>query len=107
MMNLGKMMKQVQQTQQKMQELQTKLAATEVEGQAGGGMVKVTMTGKGELRRVKLDPTIVDPADVGMLEDLVVAACNDARAKSEALTAEETQKLVGGLGLPPGMKLPF
>ncbi|MCC6470662.1 MAG: YbaB/EbfC family nucleoid-associated protein, partial [Alphaproteobacteria bacterium] len=86
---------------------QSRLEATEVAGAAGGGMVQVTMTAKGNLRRVRIDPSLVDPKEVGVLEDLIVAACNDARAKGEALVQEESQKLLGGLPLPPGMKLPF
>ncbi|MCC7045194.1 MAG: YbaB/EbfC family nucleoid-associated protein, partial [Alphaproteobacteria bacterium] len=86
---------------------QSRLEATEVAGAAGGGMVQVTMTAKGNLRRVRIDPSLVDPKDTGVLEDLIVAACNDARAKGEALVQEESQKLLGGLPLPPGMKLPF
>jgi len=106
MKNLGALMKQAQQMQAKMAEMQEKLAATEVVGRAGGGMVEATMTGKGEVKRLRIEPAAVHPADVGMLEDLVVAACNDARVKAEAMSAEETQKIMGGLGLPPGLGLP-
>ncbi len=107
MKNLGNMLKQAQAMQAKMTEMQERLAALEIEGQAGGGMVKATITGKHELKRVKIDKSLVDPNEVEMLEDLVVAACNDARAKIEAAIAEETQKLTAGMPLPPGMKLPF
>lgn len=107
MKNLANMMKQAQEMQAKMAEVQSRLEATEVAGAAGGGMVQVTMTAKGNLRRVRIDPSLVDPKEVGVLEDLIVAACNDARAKGEALVQEESQKLLGGLPLPPGMKLPF
>lgn len=107
MKNLGQMMKQAQQLQERMAEMQAKLAELEVTGTSGGGMVSVAMTGKGEVKRVKVDPKLVDPAEVEMLEDLIVAACNDARAKSEARLAEEMGKLTGGLSLPPGFKLPF
>ena len=107
MKNLGNMLKQAQAVQQKMAEMQEKLAALEVEGQAGGGMVKATISGRNELKRLKIDKSLVDPNEVEMLEDLVVAACNDARVKVEAAVAEETQKLTAGLPLPPGMKLPF
>ncbi|MBL8698894.1 MAG: YbaB/EbfC family nucleoid-associated protein [Alphaproteobacteria bacterium] len=107
MKNLGNLMKQASAMQQKMAEMQEKLAQVEVEGQAGGGMVKVTVNGKGEMKRVKLEPSVVDPADVGMLEDLIVAAYGDARGKADAAMQEETQRLMGGLGLPPGFKLPF
>jgi DNA-binding YbaB/EbfC family protein len=107
MKNLGQMMKQAQQMQAKMAEMQEQLAAAEMTGAAGGGMVQVTMNGKGELRAVKIDPSLVDPRDVEVLEDLIVAAAQDAKSKVEAHVAEEMQKLTGGLNLPPGMKLPF
>lgn len=107
MKNLGQMMKQAQQMQTKMAEMQAALENVAIDGSAGGGMVSVTMTGKGELRKVKIDPKLIDPNDVEMIEDLVVAACNDAKQKVEAHVAEEMKKLTGGLSLPPGMKLPF
>jgi DNA-binding YbaB/EbfC family protein len=106
MKNLGNLMKQAQAMQQKMTELQERLAQMEVEGQSGAGMVRAVVNGKGEVKRMRIEPSVVDPADVGMLEDLIVAACNDARAKADAMNAEETQKLMGGLGLPPGLGLP-
>ena len=107
MKNLGQMMKQAQQMQAKMAELQEKLAVAEMTGVAGGGLVQVTMNGKGELRTVKIDPGLLAPDDVEVLEDLIVAAANDAKAKVESHVAEEMQKLTGGIALPPGMKLPF
>jgi len=107
MKNLGNLMKQAQQMQARMGELQARLAETEISGAAGGGMVQVTVNGKGEMRRVKIDPQLVKPEDVEVLEDLIVAASNDAKSKAEALMAEEMQKLTGGLNLPPGLKLPF
>ena len=107
MKNLGNMMKQAQQMQQRMAEMQQQLEGIEVTGAAGGGMVQVTLNGKGAMRRVRIDPKIVDPADVGMLEDLIVAAANDAKTKVEAHVQEEMQKLTGGLQLPPGFKLPI
>jgi len=107
MKNLGQMMKQAQAMQTKMAEMQDKLADLEVSGQAGGGMVKATLNGKSELRGLKIDPALVDPNDVEVLEDLVIAAVNDAKVKVEAAVAEEMQKVTGGLSLPPGMKLPF
>ena len=106
-MNIGQMMKQVQDVQAKMADMQARLAEAEVVGQSGGGMVVVTMTGKGEMKKIKIDPKIVDPADVEMLEDLIVAAANDAKQKAEAFIATETEKVMGGLNLPPGVKLPF
>ncbi|GAB4184094.1 MAG: YbaB/EbfC family nucleoid-associated protein [Thalassobaculales bacterium] len=104
---LGQMMKQAEAMQQRMAEMQETLQQTEVEGQSGGGLVKVTMTAKGEMRRVTIAPALADPAEIGVLEDLIVAACNDARARGDRLVAEEMQKLTGGLNLPPGFKLPF
>ena len=107
MKNLGQMMKQAQAMQAKMQEIQATLERSEVTGVAGGGMVIVTVTGKGEMRRIKIDPKLVDPNEVAMLEDLIVAAVNDARAKAEQQMQAEMAKLTGGLQLPPGFKLPF
>lgn len=107
MKNLGQMMKQAQQMQAKMAELQEQLAETELSGVAGGGMVQVTMNGKGEMRRVKIDPALIDPNEVEVLEDLIVAAANDAKAKIEAHVAEKMRDLTGGLSLPPGLKLPI
>ncbi|NBC33728.1 MAG: YbaB/EbfC family nucleoid-associated protein [Alphaproteobacteria bacterium] len=107
MKNLGNMMKQAQEMQAKMAEMQERLADLEISGQSGGGLVTVTLNGKGEVRSVKVDKTLVDPEDVEVMEDLLVAAFNDAKAKVESTVQEETQKLMGGLKLPPGMKLPF
>jgi nucleoid-associated protein EbfC len=107
MKNLGQMMKQAQQMQAKMAELQQSLDGAEIVGASGGGMVSATLNGKGELRKLKIDPTLVDPENVEMLEDLVVAACTDAKTKVDAYSAEEMSKLTGGLELPEGFKLPF
>ncbi len=107
MKNLAQMMKQAQQMQAKMAELQARLGEMEVAGQSGGGMVQATLTGKGELRRIKIDPSLAKPDETEVLEDLVVAAVNDARQRADAMVAEEMSKLTGGLQLPPGMKLPF
>jgi nucleoid-associated protein EbfC len=107
MKNLGNLMKQAQQMQAKMAEMQEKLAAMEIVGTSGAGMVNATVNGKGEVKRIKIDKSIVDPNDVEMLEDLIVAAINDARGKVEAHAASEMEKLTGGLGLPGGFKLPF
>jgi len=93
--------------QAKMQEMQARLAEMEIEGAAGGGLVKVTVSGKGDVKRLKIEPSLVDPKEVEVLEDLIVAAIADGRAKADALSVEEMQKLTGGLGLPPGLKLPF
>jgi nucleoid-associated protein EbfC len=107
MKNLSGLMKQAQQMQAKMQEMQSKLEGMEIEGEAGAGLVKVMLNGKGDLRRIKIDPKVVDPADAEMLEDLIVAAHGNAKQKIEAAAAEEMQKVTGGMQLPPGMKLPF
>lgn len=106
-MNIGQMMKQVQDVQNKMADLQNRLGEAEVMGQSGAGMVVAHMNGKGELKKIKIDPKLADPAEIEMLEDLVVAACNDAKAKAETQVAAETEKVMGGLKLPPGVKLPF
>lgn len=107
MKNIGQMMKQAQAMQAKMQEMQAALERTEVTGASGGGMVSVTVSGKGEMRRVKIDPKLIDPNEVAMLEDLIVAAVNDARAKVDQQMQAEMAKLTGGLQLPAGFKLPF
>src|SRR5262245_61626504 len=105
MKNFTDLMKQAQQIQQKFAEAQERLAAVEAEGQSGGGMVKVTINGKGIAKRVQIDPTLADPKDVGMLEDLLLAAFNDAKSKVEAASADEMKKVTGGMPLPPGFKL--
>jgi len=107
MKNLGQLMKQAQQMQQKMAEMQAQLEAVEMTGAAGGGMVQLTLNGKGEVKRLKIDKAAVDPAEVEVLEDLIVAAFNDAKAKVNAHSETEMQKLTGGLALPGGLKLPF
>ena len=107
MKNIGQMMKQAQQMQAKMAEMQAKLDQVEMTGASGGGMVQVTLNGKGEMRRIKIDPTLVDPKDVEVLEDLILAAANDAKAKVETHVGAEMARLTGGLQLPPGIKLPF
>ena len=99
------LMKQAQQTQANMQKAQDELAALEVEGQAGAGAVKITMTCKHDVKRVNIDPSVMDDKD--MLEDLVAAALNDATRRVEALTQEKMGGLAGGMGLPPGFKMPF
>ncbi len=107
MKNLGQMLKQAQEMQSKMAEMQAKLEGVEVTGASGGGLVTVTLGGKGEVRKIKIDPSIVDAEDVEVLEDLITAGVNDAKAKLETRVAEEMAKLTGGLNLPPGLKLPF
>lgn len=107
MKNIGNMLKEAQKLQTRMAEMEQRLSETEMQGMAGGGLVTVTLNGKGEMRRIKIDKTLADPDEMEMLEDLVVAAANDARAKIEAYKLEEMQKVAGNLPLPPGMKLPF
>ncbi|MDB5316723.1 MAG: YbaB/EbfC family nucleoid-associated protein [Rhodospirillales bacterium] len=107
MKNLGNMLKQAQQMQTRMAEMQARLEAETVEGAAGGGMVKLTLSGKGELKRVTIDPALMTADDREVLEDLLLAAHADAKQKVEAMMAEEMQKATAGMNLPPGMKLPF
>ena len=107
MKNLGQIMKQVQDMQTRMAEMQEKMGAQEIGGSSGGGMVQATVNGKGQLKRIKIDPSLVVPADVEVLEDLIVAAVSDAKGKADAASEAEMSKLTGGLPLPPGMKLPF
>ena len=107
MKNLAGLMKQASQMQSKMAEMQAKLETMEIEGSAGAGMVALVLSGKGDLKRIKIDPKLIDPAETEMLEDLLVAAHADARRKLEATTSEEMEKVTGGMQLPGGMKLPF
>jgi nucleoid-associated protein EbfC len=100
MQDFRKLMKQAQEMQAQMQQMQEQLAAQEVEGTSGGGMVTVTMNGRHEVVKVKIDPQVVAPDDVEMLEDLVAAAFNDAAAKVQAKMQSEMSKLTGGLGIP-------
>jgi DNA-binding YbaB/EbfC family protein len=107
MVDMLAMMKQAQAMQAKLADAQEELSRLEVEGQSGGGMVKITLSGKGEMKAVHLDPSLLTPADKEMVEDLIVAAYADAKAKADRATAEKMQSLTAGLPLPPGMKLPF
>ena len=107
MKNLSGLMKQASQMQAKMQEMQARMEAMEVEGTAGAGLVTVTLTGKGDMKRIKVDPKLADPGEMEMLEDLVVAAHTEARRRIEEIMAEEMAKVTGGMQLPGGMKLPF
>lgn len=101
------MMKKATELQSKMQAMQAELEAVEVEGVSGGGVVTVILSGKGELKGVKIDDTLMKPEEKEILEDLLVTAHADARKKSESVMAEKMQGLTGGLPLPPGLKLPF
>tara|TARA_Y100001970_G_scaffold283729_1_gene399629 strand:+ start:494 stop:817 length:324 start_codon:yes stop_codon:yes gene_type:complete len=107
MVNLGNMMKQAQQLQKKMAEAQNKLNEIEVEGTSGGGLVKVISTAKGVFKRVSIDNSLLKSDEKDILEDLIIAAINDAKEKGESVAQEEMKSLTGGLPLPPGMKLPF
>jgi len=107
MKNLGKMMKTAQEMQTRMAAMQEELENIEIEGTAAGGMVCVRMNLKGALRGVKIDPSLVKPEETEMLEDLLVAAANDGKAKAEAEVAKRMSDMAGGLELPPGMTLPF
>ena len=102
---LGALMKQAQQMQENMRKAQEQLASTEVEGQAGAGMVKVVMTCSHDVRRVTIDPSVMD--DKEMLEDLIAAAMNDASKRAEETSKEKMAGFTAGLNLPPGVKLPF
>ncbi len=107
MKNLAGLMKQASQMQAKMAEMQAKLDQVQVDGEAGAGMVRITLSGKAEMKRLKIDPKLLDPSEAEMLEDLIVAAHADAKAKVEAIMADEMQRATGGLDLPGGLKLPF
>ncbi len=101
------MMKQAKELQARMEAMQAEVAALEVGGSAGAGLVNVTMNGKGEMKAIRIDPSLLKPDEAEILEDLVIAAVNDARAKAEAALADKMREMTGGLQLPPGMKLPF
>ncbi|MGH6914412.1 MAG: YbaB/EbfC family nucleoid-associated protein [Geminicoccales bacterium] len=107
MKNLGNMLKEAQKLQSRMAEVQARLGEAELSGSAGGGLVSVTLSGKGEMRKVKIDSSLIDPNETEILEDLIVAAFNDAKAKVESYVQEEMGKLTGGMNLPGGLKLPF
>jgi DNA-binding YbaB/EbfC family protein len=107
MKNIGQMMQQAQKMQQCMQDLQAELADLEISGSSGGGLVQVTLSGKFDARRVAIDKSLIDPNDQTVLEDLIVAALNDAKTKVEATVQEKMSEITGGMQLPPGMTLPF
>lgn len=104
-MNIAKMMKQAQEMQSKLTAMQTEMEAKEIEGSAGGGVVKLTLTGKGQLTKIAIDPSALSDKD--MLEDLILAAHRDAKDKVDAAMADAMGNVTGGLNLPAGMKLPF
>jgi hypothetical protein len=107
MHDLMGMMKQAKELQEKMQGLQEEVAAMEVSGTSGGGLVRVIVDGKGGLKSIKIDPSLAKADEIEILEDLIVAAANDARGKAEAAAQEKMQELTAGLPLPPGMTLPI
>ena len=105
MKNFASMMKQAQELQGRVTEMQAEMERARIEGQSGGGLVAVTMNGKGDLAGIRIDPSLLKPEEAEILEDLIAAAHNDAKAKVERLMQEKMQSLTGGLPLPPGMKL--
>lgn len=107
MMNIQKMMQQAQQAQQKLAEMQEKFKELEVQAEAGGGAVKVTMSCAGVIKSLDINPSLIDPAEKEMLEDLTMAAINNASEAKDARIEEETKKVMGDMGLPAGAKLPF
>ena len=106
-MDIMNLMKKAQEMQAKVGEMQTELEGITVEGSAGAGLVTVEATAKGSITRLKIDPSLANPDEIEILEDLVMAAFNDARNKAEAVAQEKMQSLAGGLSLPPGFKMPF
>ena len=107
MRNMAGMMKKVQEMQSRMEELQAEMADAEFTGTVASGTISVTVTGKGEMRAVKIDPAVVDIDDISMLEDMIVLAGNKARAEADATMAARMRDITGDLPLPPGMSLPF
>lgn len=107
MKDFADILKQAQGLQAKMQDIQDRIAAVEVEGAAGGGMVKITLNGKGYAKAAAVDPALLKEDEAEVLEDLIIAALNDAKARLEERVQEEMKALTAGLPLPPGMKLPF
>jgi len=106
-MNIQKMMKQAQEMQSKMVAMQERLEASETEGSSGGGAVKVVLTGKKQLKKIMIDDSLLVPAEKEMLEDLIVAAMNDAGGKIDEISSSQMSAMTSGMNLPPGMKLPF
>ena len=107
MRNMAGMMKKVQEMQSRMEELQAEMATTEFSATVGGGVVSVTVTGKGVMQAVRIDPAALDVDDIGMREDMICLATNNARADADAAMAARMKDITGGLPLPPGMSLPF
>ena len=107
MKNLSQMMKQAQQMQNKIEEMQESLSDAQIIGESGGGLIQVTLNGKGVMIRIEIDKKVISDGEKAILEDLIVAAHNDAKRKVEIHASEEMKKVTGGLKLPPGMNLPF
>ena len=107
MRNMAGMMKKVQEMQSRMEELQAEMTTAEFSATIGGGAVSVTVTGKGVMQAVRIDPAALDVDDIGMLEDMICLATNNARADADAAMAARMKDITGGLPLPPGMSLPF
>lgn len=105
--NIGEMMKQAKNMQAKIAEAEAKLATLTVEGGAGNGLIKITASGKGTIETLKIDPSLADPQEIEVLEDLLLAALHDVQTRANDLEAEEMGKVTGGMKLPKGMKLPF
>lgn len=105
--DMGKMMKQAQEMQAKMADMQSQIELLTVEGASGGGMVKITLSGKGLIKGMTIDPSLLSPEEAEILEDLIMAAHNDAKSKAEAMVAEKTKEIMGDLQLPEGMNLGF
>lgn len=107
MKNIGAMMKQVQEMQTRMADMQARLETLTVTGQSGAGLVKVTLSGKGVMKTLEIDPSLLKPEEKEILEDLVIAAHTDAKSRMDQLVADEMKQVTGGLPLPPGFQLPF
>jgi len=106
-MNINKLIKQAQEVQTRITEMQSKIGDMEIEGQSGAGMVKIIITGKGEMKKIAIDPKMITPDEKEILEDLIVAAFNDAKRKADTETENRMNEVTGGLQLPPGMKFPI
>ncbi|MCK5518353.1 MAG: YbaB/EbfC family nucleoid-associated protein [Alphaproteobacteria bacterium] len=107
MNNITQMIQKASQMKQKMQEMQEHVRQVELDGEAGGGLVKCRINGRFELKTIRIDPSLVKPDEVEIMEDMIVVAINDARVKAEKLMGEETKKIMSDLGLPAGLGLPF
>ena len=107
MVNFNQFLKQAQAMQTKVQEMQSKLEAAEYEGKSGGGIVVIKVSGKGDLKSISIDPSAIDPKEKELLEDLIVAAYNDAKSKADTASQDSMSSALGGMSLPPGFKMPF